>query len=305
MLNLLLFQFATLLAIGGSDPIYISGGEDITSQLYVSKECVNSVDLGEHAKSRVCGRAVVDGAFSSLDIAKLRETVEKGMSERKAIGGPTILDLNTGFIRDSTGVENLFARDNDIYTAEEFAHYGTIIERLRQSIVDTFNMTSGELFFTAPTFFTRIDMSKNWQPQEMHDEYWHVHADMTNTNHYHYSGLLYMSTYGEDFSGGRLSFVKGDGDNSEQCSSDQCAEARLGDENAEMIVEPKPGRLVIFSSGEENPHRVEPVLSGQRFVLSFWFTTDVARKFEIYLDGRAHTRFSHSMRERLKAKRES
>jgi hypothetical protein len=71
------------------------------------------------------------------------------------------------------------------------------------------------------------------------------------------------------------------------------------------LVEPKPGRLVIFSSGEENPHRVEPVLSGQRFVLSFWFTTDVARKFEIYLDGRAHTRFSHSMRERLKAKRES
>jgi hypothetical protein len=39
-----------------------------------------------------------------------------------------------------------------------------------------------------------------------HDEYWHPHVDRNNTPHYHYSGLLYMSTYKEDFEGG-ITFV--------------------------------------------------------------------------------------------------
>jgi hypothetical protein len=37
---------------------------------------------------------------------------------------------------------------------------------------------------------------------EIHDEYWHPHVDHNNTGHYHYSGLLYMSNYGLDFTGG-------------------------------------------------------------------------------------------------------
>ena len=36
----------------------------------------------------------------------------------------------------------------------------------------------------------------------VHDEYWHLHVDMNNTAHYHYSGLLYLSTYQTDFTGG-------------------------------------------------------------------------------------------------------
>ena len=38
----------------------------------------------------------------------------------------------------------------------------------------------------------------------IHDEYWHTHIDRNNTPHYHYSGLLYMSTYEKDFTGGSL-----------------------------------------------------------------------------------------------------
>lgn len=41
----------------------------------------------------------------------------------------------------------------------------------------------------------------------IHDEYWHPHADMNNTGHYHYSGLLYMSTYRKDFDGGMPTFT--------------------------------------------------------------------------------------------------
>jgi hypothetical protein len=91
---LLLFA---IVAFGGSDPIYIKVADDVFPQIYASKDCLNSVDLGEAAENRKCGRAVVDGLFSNLDISKLRGTVEKGLSQREAIGGPCILDLNTGY----------------------------------------------------------------------------------------------------------------------------------------------------------------------------------------------------------------
>ena len=67
----------------------------------------------------------------------------------------------------------------------------------------------------------------------------------------------------------------------------------------EQTVEPKAGRVVIFSSGKENPHYVDRVTSGSRYVLAFWFTCDPERKFEIFLDGKSHTAFSNVFAERL------
>ena len=123
------------------------------------------------------------------------------MSQRDRIGGPTILDINTGYIRDSQGLDNLFVKSNDIYSSEDFAHYGRIIQKLKETVMETFELSV--LHFTAPTFITRIDADMPWEPQGIHDEYWHPHADRNNTPHYHYSGLLYMSSYGEDFEGGK------------------------------------------------------------------------------------------------------
>lgn len=57
---------------------------------------------------------------------------------------------------------------------------------------------------------------------------------------------------------------------------------------------------MIFSSGSENPHYVEKVLSGNRYVLAFFFTCDKGRKFENFLDGKAHTTFSLNFSDRLK-----
>ena len=60
------------------------------------------------------------------------------------------------------------------------------------------------------------------------DEYWHAHVDKHNTAHYDYSGLLYLSTYGEDFQGGRLKFI---------------------DDGKNHTVQPRAGRFVMFTSG--------------------------------------------------------
>lgn len=74
------------------------------------------------------------------------------------------------------------------------------------------------------------------------------------------------------------------------------------EENVDLIVEPRRGRVAIFSSGAENPHRVEKVLTGQRTVLSFWFTCDPQKEFEIFLDGRAHVAFSKRIAKAISAR---
>ena len=96
---------------------------------------------------------------------------------------------------------------------------------------------------------------------------------MMNTPHYHYSGLLYLSSYQTDFTGGRFHFVRPKYDGGEfQSSGEDSVTSRPTYEDfvSEQIIEPRKGRVVIFTSGKENTHYVERVTSGQRFVLSFW-----------------------------------
>lgn len=49
---------------------------------------------------------------------------------------------------------------------------------------------------------------------------------------------------------------------------------------------------VVQTSGRENPHQVERVTNGTRFVMSMWFTCDQSRHFETFLDGKVHSVFS-------------
>lgn len=237
-----------------------------------------------------CSRLVKDDIFAEEDIEKLKTLANKGYATRgvdgKGEGGPTILDINTGYIRDSAGLENLFSREDSemIFTEEDFAVYGRIISGLKAEVMSATG--AQELYFTAPTFITRLDGRESWEPNEIHDQYWHVHADRNNTNHYHYSGLLYLSMFEEDFTGGRVIFY--DADTS----------------NVEMVVEPRPGRVLIFTAGHENPHKVERVSSGQRLVLAFWFTCDPQKQFEIFLDGKAHTSFSQKVGASIRARQQ-
>jgi hypothetical protein len=57
------------------------------------------------------------------------------------------------------------------------------------------------------------------------------------------------------------------------------------------LVEPAAGRLVIFSSGQENLHQVRQVHRGTRYVMSMWFTCNPDRYFPDFLDGNMHTHF--------------
>ena len=108
----------------------------------------------------------------------------------------------------------------------------------------------------------------------MHDVYWLPHVDKNNTGHYDYSGLLYLTTHGKDFQGSMFEFVS---------LSDE--------ETTEQQIEPRRGRLVSFTAGNENPHRLNIIEGGTRFVLSFWFSCDREKEFSTFLDGKSHTSF--------------
>jgi hypothetical protein len=107
-----------------------------------------------------CGRIVLDDAFSSLDISNLHAIAQKGMINH-SLGGPTILDINTGFVRDSDGLENLFVQENSVLSPQDFEVYGNIIRKLRSLVSSAFGL---EVHFTTPTFITRLDGSPSWQP---------------------------------------------------------------------------------------------------------------------------------------------
>ena len=149
-----------------------------------------------------------------------------------------------------------------IFSPQDYALYKDVTERLKAVVEETFGLSSkdesggsvSDLHFTAPTFITREVGDESWRPTTMHDEYWHPHVDKNNTEHYDYSGLVYLSTLGEDFGpGGELHFYP---DSSLDCAKfvdpvepGPCKVTGPAD----LVVEPRRGRLIVFGSGRGEP----------------------------------------------------
>lgn len=165
------------------------------------------------------------------------------MAAQPSTGGPTIFDVNSGFALGPAGLHNIYEDGNgrpvphETFSADEYSFYEGVIGRLKAEVEREFGLTS--LWFTAPTFITRLVGNESWSPATMHDQYWMTHVDKNNTEHYDYSGLLYLSEHGADFEGGLLTFYDPD------------------DEVTPVLeVAPRPGRIALFSSDVENPHAV-------------------------------------------------
>ena len=150
--------------------------------------------------------------------------------------------------------------------------------------------------------------------------------DKNNTEHYDYSGLLYLSTEGveEDFTGGVFDFndsppaqalapthanyrrqAEEKFTSADATSSASLSQSHPNDPAASSMtyVLPKRGRLVTFTAGSENLHRVARVLSGERMVLSLWFTCDPAFQFKGFHAGRPHENAAKRARAQRKKRR--
>jgi hypothetical protein len=232
-----------------------------------------------------CGRYVYDDFASPAEVARLKEMCERAISAAKegTVGrpGPTIVDINSGYLRDDEGLFNMYESNaGTLFSDDDYSFYRGVIERLRVSVSETFGLENAKYpYFTATTFITRLQHDDEWRPRGMHDVYWMDHVDKNNTGHYDYSGLLYLSTADDDFTGGMFEFVN---------ESEELDEHGYPTFTLDEAVAPKAGRMITFTAGNENPHKVNIVRSGTRYVLSFWFTCDSVKEFGTFLDGSVH-----------------
>ena len=306
----------------------------------------------------VCGRYIQDNFLTTEESRILESMINEkifSLIENKTtsitVAGPSIADINTGYIRSSGGkLYNMYrsnqaststssSSNSPVFTLEEYTIYRQIITKMRQTLEQAFQLKINSLYFTAPTFITRTIGSPAWKPLSIHDEYYHPHVDKANTAHYDYSALLYLSTFQDEksteedkvllstqehnrtFTGGKLAFLQVHPDYKKQYSIQNNNVLWEDKETYELlhnplttindyyihknniqnittypwyiehIMEPKYNRLVLFSSGLENIHQVQPVLSGTRIVLSLWFTCDEKKEFINFLDGNIHNQY--------------
>ncbi|TDH67701.1 hypothetical protein CCR75_008325 [Bremia lactucae] len=212
---------------------------DVTKHLRLNVTCAppeqsTPIVPGCHPENKtMCGRAVIDNYLSPDKVLQMRDIAETGMQNRSRLGGPTIMDINTGFVRDSDGLVNIYQPEKRIPNTDKPG-----VKRFSQKQFSLYRR--------------------------------HPHVDKENTNYYDYSGLLYLSDYNEEFTGGLFSFI---------------------DDTFETIIEPARGRLVIFTAGSENLHVVRKVETGTRYALSLWFSCDERKEFQNFLDGTMHKHF--------------
>lgn len=260
---------------------------------------------------RKCLRFIEDDIASPAEVAALIAMTEKGMAAaNSSLPGPTIFDPNLGYVRQSGQTLNAYAKGPNgsppaNFTTGELQLFSRVFRRIKDRVAFAFGVPS--LMYTAPFFVTRIvgapeDGEGAWEPEEMHDEYYHAHVDGRSTPHYHYSGLLYLSTAGKDFEGGRFQFLSPsprwnwtDADREADANSMEAVRTSMAEDDASPIeheVSPRAGRFVAFTAGEENLHRVTRVTQGRRLAVSMWFTCSSDREMTPLLDGRNHGRVS-------------
>ncbi|XRB07198.1 2-oxoglutarate and iron-dependent oxygenase domain-containing protein [Pycnococcus provasolii] len=109
----------------------------------------------------------------------------------------------------------------------------------------------------AGALLTRLEIP----PADAAYDYTQRHIDKANVRSYDYSCLVYLNDASEEdgaatrhpgqFAGGNFRFV---------------------DASMDEVVVPRQGRFVCFTSGADNLHAVDAVLSGHRFVLAVWLT---------------------------------
>lgn len=183
-----------------------------------------------------CSRLILDGVATAEESAAMMATMDAGLQGLFHQGAETLLVPGT----DS---QERLGKAGYLLTA-------SLLERVRGRVAAALNIS--EVFYSG-SLLKRMDhppLEDAMQVDLNHDSS-NPHADKANIASYDWSALLYFSSVGADFDGGELLFL---------------------DEDADRLVRPLAGRLVAFSSGLENLHRVQPMSRGQRYVLSMWFT---------------------------------
>ncbi|CAL8142345.1 unnamed protein product [Orchesella dallaii] len=198
-----------------------------------------------------CGRFVVDNLFAPQEIYALKELMERIFNEGKVEGAATVFDLQLGIMQLEGETLDLFKLNSTkpIFQKSDQIIYLNLKGKLQRLISSYFAVDHWSLYAAAPFFITRL--TRKFAKRE-NDEYWHPAVHQKQFKTYQFSTVLFMSDYGTDIDGGRLIFIDGD--------------------NTNRTVDPKVGRAIAFSAGEESLHYTERVLKGTRYAITVGFT---------------------------------
>lgn len=241
--------------------LFAKQNEEITKK---SVEISCSEDYAEEIRNfqgctpKKCGRMVSDSLIKPAEVAALRNIAERGLALGGSSGGASILDLHSGALSQGSAFVNIYKLEasKNVFTHEDFKIYSHVKGKIHRAIADHFGIDKERLYLTHPTFFSRITAVP---PKTIHDEYWHPHVDKETYESFHYTSLLYLTDYGDEFEGGRFVFI---------------------DKDSNKTVEPRRGRVSAFTSGSENLHYVEQVTGGTRYAITVSFTCDPKHAIE-------------------------
>jgi len=210
-----------------------------------------------------CGRYVSDKLVTANEANILLKIAKRGIALGGSDGGASILDLHSGALSYGQKFVNIYSIDESqkIFNAADLAVYKVVKSKIQHAIAEIFQISADNLYLTHPTFFSRLT---NLEPKTEHDEYWHVHVDKVTYESFHYTSLLYLSDHGVEFEGGRLVFLDGP----------------LDKPTNNVTLEPRKGRVAMFTSGAENVHYVERVSKGTRYAITVSFTCDVNKSIK-------------------------
>ncbi|XP_022904094.2 2-oxoglutarate and iron-dependent oxygenase domain-containing protein 3-like [Onthophagus taurus] len=209
-----------------------------------------------------CGRFVSDKIVTSTEAEILLKLAKKGLELGGSDGGASVLDLHSGALSYGRKFINVYSleKSDEVFTAPDLTVYKIVKEKIKYAIAQLFDLHPDFIYLTHPTFFSRLT---NAEPKTEHDEYWHTHIDKDTYESFHYTSLLYLNDYNYDFRGGRFVFVDGP-----------------FEKRTNVTVEPRKGRVSMFTSGAENTHFVERVESGTRYAVTISFTCDITKSIE-------------------------
>jgi hypothetical protein len=223
--------------------------------------------------ARRCDRFLVDNFASEAEILDMRELAQGAMALGKpAAGGVTLVDLFHGIVTHGSKFGDLFKlieakRPDTTALRRQLATYDAVTRRIAEMVRARF-FGDGEVSIAKPAFVSKITNASAKTPN---DEYWHVHVDTEQYGVFDVTTLLYLSDYAEvegeadlntdlTFGGGTFDFVNDETD---------------AGVTEVLAIPPVIGRLLVFTSGPEHPHRVSPVRWGTRWAMTTAFSCSV------------------------------
>jgi len=198
-----------------------------------------------------CGRVVTDKLVSTTEADVLLKLAKSGLDLTRFDGGADdILDLYSGALSKGQDFIDIYKRPEAKINSVDSAIYKVVKTKIQHAVAHNFGIDVNKIYLIKPTFLRMT----NEPTKTIRDEYWHPHIDKKIFESFHYTSLLYLNDYNKDFEGGRFIF--------------------LDKNNVNTTIEPRKGRVSIFTSGSENLHLVEKVKSGIRYALIASFTCD-------------------------------